>query len=108
MANRAVKADTTAKNAVANTCRLVPPLANKKIHAEKDEDGKSIAGKKSAATRNAKKDEDGKSISAMKSNATIHAVKDEDGKSVAAMKSPTHTVAASPSRARSRRRRATR
>ena len=94
VANRAVKADTVreaAKNMISGEyvqARAAKrSLANKKIHAEKDEDGKSIAGKKSAATRNAKKDEDGKSISAMKSNATIHAVKDEDGKSVAAMKS---------------------
>ena len=96
--NGTVKADTVreaAKNMMSGEyvqARAAKRfLAGKKSaatrNAKKDEDGKSVAGKNSAATRNAKKDEDGKSVAAMKSNATQHAVKDEDGKSVAGKKS---------------------
>jgi hypothetical protein len=62
----------------------------KKIHAEKDGDGKSLHAKKAAAAAHAVKDEDGKSVNAKKaaaaSHKVIHAEKDEDGKSVTAKK----------------------
>jgi hypothetical protein len=94
VANRAVKADTVreaAKNMMSGEyvqARAAKrTLANKKIHAKKDEDGKSVTAMKSNATRHAVKDEDGKSVTAMKSAATRNAVKDEDGKSVAGKKS---------------------
>lgn len=81
-----------------------------KTHAEKGEDGKSVAGKKRAAAMHAEKDADGKSIQAVRAGekgvvalnakltkeersengkkgaAAVHEVKDGDGKSIHAVK----------------------
>jgi hypothetical protein len=54
-------------------------LKNKKGHAVKDADGKSIKGKKAATTRHAAKDADGKSIAGKKAATTRHAAKDAAG-----------------------------
>jgi hypothetical protein len=61
-----------------------------KLHAEKDENGKSLHGKKCAAAAHkvvhAEKDADGKSLHAKKLGRVLHAVKDADGKSVNSVK----------------------
>jgi hypothetical protein len=69
-------------------------LKNKKGHAVKDADGKSIKGKKAATTRHAAKDADGKSIAGKKAATTRHAAKDADGKSIAGKKVATKRHAA--------------
>lgn len=49
-----------------NAKNLSQPNVRAKIHAAKDENGKSIAGTKAGFTRHAEKDENGKSVVAMK------------------------------------------
>jgi hypothetical protein len=62
----------------------------KKVHAEKDEFGRSVRGIEYAERLNKEKDEEGKSINAVKGakllNEILHAEKNENGKSVFAMK----------------------
>ena len=50
--------------------------------AEKDENGKSLYGKKVAARLHAEKDAEGKSIQGLKNAERMHAKKDENGKSI--------------------------
>jgi hypothetical protein len=58
----------------------------KKIHIEKDEQGKSVHAVRSGKKAHAKKDEHGKSLHALKLNKKLHEQKDEYGRSVHAVK----------------------
>jgi hypothetical protein len=56
-----------------------------KLHAEKDEFGKSLHALKANAILHAERNEDGKSIRALAHNERIHSDKNEDGKSMHAV-----------------------
>ena len=59
---------------------------NEVVHAEKDEQGRSIAALKASQAAHTHKDGQGRSLVAMKMNEVIHAEKDEQGRSAAAVK----------------------
>ena len=65
-----------------------------KIHAEKDENGKSLLGLRSGSRLHAEKDENGKSLFALKWNAALHSEKDGNGKSKFAIKAGAATAVA--------------
>jgi hypothetical protein len=71
-------------------CREAGKKGAEKIHAEKNEEGKSVvavkAGKKAAEKLNAEKDELGRSVNSMRNLEKLHNEKDENGKSVNAIK----------------------
>jgi hypothetical protein len=63
----------------------------KKVHEEKDKNGKSVQGLKNSDRLNEEKDANGKSVQGLKNSDRLHEAKDEDGKSVNAVKGATKT-----------------
>jgi hypothetical protein len=51
-------------------------------HQERDEDGKSLLGKRNAERLHRERNEEGKSIVALRVNEIIHSERDENGKSL--------------------------
>jgi hypothetical protein len=51
-------------------------------HSERDEDGKSLLGKRNGERMHRERNEEGKSILALRVNEIIHAERDENGKSL--------------------------
>jgi hypothetical protein len=58
---------------------------NKKLHEEKDVNGRSLHSVKMSEKAHKEKDEDGKSVTAVKAGNRSHEKKDELGRSVTAM-----------------------
>jgi hypothetical protein len=55
---------------------------NRKLHQERDENGKSLHGIEAGKRLHARKDENGKSLHALEMNKRLHAKRDENGKSL--------------------------